>query len=97
MVENSTSPCKRMFVRFSSRVTVQIGQCIRKAHPFLTGIHLPQADHCHFVGVFSLHPRSHDEAWDRQKRVTKDFPCCPPSGGGPCGHGWGKLPVALGE
>ena len=46
---------------------------------------------------FSLHPRSHGQAGHRRKRVTEDFPCCPPSGGFPCGHGWGTLPVALGE
>jgi hypothetical protein len=37
------------------------------------------------------------EVWSRRKRGTESFPCCPPSVGFPCGHGWDTLLVALSE
>ena len=71
MVENSISPCKRIFGRFSSRMAVQIGLFIPYAHPLLPAFHLHQADYCHFVSVFSLHSLSHgEEAWHRRQGMA---------------------------
>jgi hypothetical protein len=95
IVENSISPCKRMFDRFSSRMTRHRGRCIRKARPLLPGFSLHQADSCHIVSVFMLHTRSYGRASSRRKGVTQDFPCCPPTGGSSRCHGWGTVPVAL--
>src|SRR5260221_2067341 len=94
MVDNSTNSCKHISVGLDSNLTIQVGRCILSGQ-MLPCLHLRQAAHCHFAGVFSLHSHSNYEAWHWWQGIGQHFPHCPPSSSSPRCHRWGSLPIAL--
>jgi hypothetical protein len=90
MVDNSTSPFKRISGWFSLHSSVQRGRFVQPlATAICTELSLPFREPLLASGALNRPIR------DRRQRRTEDCPRCPSSVGSAGYHGWSPLAVAL--